>query len=447
MKNIINFFITEKSQKLQKLVIIVIYALSIVLINIRMVHYQKSVNSYPDESSHVAYIAYLVKTNKIIPEFKEMQELKQPISEENNEFEENSVNHLGHPPLYYHFIKMFNLVKVNDTKITFDLSKLRLSSQIITSIALILSFYIGYKNLKTVLSNIIFAGLFISIPLISYISSAVQNDVLSFLGVSIYIIGMLRFINKKRNYSTYFIIAIATFICMLNKLTVGLVIGISYTIIMTYTMIKEKSFKCLFCRQWMVTIPIYLPIIFYYIILLNRYGTINPSLLNIAPEYLKTTMWYNDKVYKDIYTLKMYTPIWWINFKTYWAGINEKTHTLNKVGLKTIFPMIIFIFPALYYIIQKVKKEKINIVFYSIYISVLIAIAVQFFNAWHEFKYYTGYWGKFQGRYYICTMLPFVYAYSQIIEEIVNIAEKSKTKYLVIILTILIAIGYIFLLY
>ena len=447
MEKIINFFSEEKNKKSQKIVIIIIYFLSIILLNIRMVHYQKTVDTFPDETSHVAYIAYLEKTKRIIPEFKEMQELKEQIDEEDNEFDKNTVNHLGHPPLYYHVMRLFNCVKVNDNRVTYNLTKLRLISQIITSISLMIAFYIGYKKLKSVISNIIYAVLFISIPLLSYISGAIQNDVLSFLGVNIFILGMLRFVDKKRDYLTYFIIAIACFICMLNKLTVGLIIGIAYIIIMTYTILREKSFKCIFCIQWLVTIPIYLIVLTYYLIILNRYGTVNPSLLNIAPEYLKTTMWYNDKVYKDAYTLNTYAPIWWINFRTYWAGINESTHTLNKNITQTLFALLIFIYPVIYYIIQKAKKEKINITYYSIYLAVLMVIAIQFYNAWNEFNNYTGYWGKYQGRYYICAMLPFVYSFAKIIEEIIKKSENTKLKYLIEIPTILIAFVYIFLLY
>ena len=95
-------------------------------------------------------------------------------------------------------------------------------------------------------------------------------------------------VEKKRNYKTYFLIAIGTFICLLNKITVGLVIVIAYILMIIFLAIKEKNLKFIFCKQWMATLPIYLIILAYYLIIMNNYGTIHPSLRVIAPEYYKT---------------------------------------------------------------------------------------------------------------------------------------------------------------
>ena len=215
MKSIRDFIKNKK-----KYLIIIIYLIALIIFNIKIDYYQKTINEFPDESSHIAYIAYLEETKKIIPEFENMQEMKENAKTETNEFEEGTTNHLGHPPLYYHLMKLFNIVQVEDGKITYDLNILRTISQIISNIALILAFIIGYSKLKSIFANFVYVMFIVTIPLFSYISGAVQNDVISFLGVNIYILGMMNLVDKKRNYLTYFLIAIGTFICLLNKLTV-----------------------------------------------------------------------------------------------------------------------------------------------------------------------------------------------------------------------------------
>lgn len=214
----------EKIRKLienkKTYIIIIIYLISLIIFNIKVDKYQEVIKEFPDESAHIAYIAYLEETGKLIPEFENMQEMKGLAKVEVNEFEEETTNHLGHPPLYYHIMKLFNIVQVEDGKITYDLDILRTISHVISNIALILAFIIGYSKLKSIFANFVYAMFIVTIPLFSYISGAVQNDVISFLGVNIYILGMMNLVDKKRNYLTYFLIAIGTFICLLNKLTV-----------------------------------------------------------------------------------------------------------------------------------------------------------------------------------------------------------------------------------
>ena len=227
-------------------IICIIYLIALIIFNIKVDYYQQTIEEFSDESSHIAYIAYLEKTGKVIPEFENMQEMKELAKVETNEFEEGTTNHLGHPPLYYHIMKLFNVVQVDDNKITYDLDLLRTISQIISNIALILAFIIGYSKLKSIFANFIYAMFIVAIPLLPYISGAVQNDVISFLGVNIYILGMMRLVEQKRNYLTYFLIAIGTFVCLLNKLTVR--IGCIYVIYCYCDFLgnKRKEFEIYF---------------------------------------------------------------------------------------------------------------------------------------------------------------------------------------------------------
>ena len=429
MRKILDFFITKNREKSQKIVIVIVYILAAIVFNLRIFDTQSVINEFADERVHIAYVAYLEETGKIIPEFKDIPTLEHPSFVEENNYEEGSVNYLGHAPLYYHILKLFNIVKVDGNNVTYSLFALRLITQIISNIALFVGFYIGYKNIKSIIGTIIFAFGLVTVPLFSYVSSAVQNDALSFLGMNIYILGMLRFVKneeeKKRDYLTYFIIALGCFICMLNKLTAGLFVIISFLIIFIYTMIKEKSIKPLICKEFFATIPVYLIILAYYLIIISRYGTINPSLPNIAPEYFKTTELYGGQIYLDKIPFDYYAKMYWTNFVRYWGGVDKNIGGIYSDVNEAKLPVIIFILPIIYLIFEIMEKKKINIVYYAVYFAVLAAIGIQFYKAWYEFRFVSGYTGGYHSRYYVCAMVPFLYLIAMIFESVFNIFKEE----------------------
>lgn len=191
--------------------------------------------------------------------------------------------------------------------------------------------------------------------------------------------------------------------------------------------IKEKNLKFIFCKQWLVTLPIYMVILAYYLILISRYGTINPSLGVIAPEYYKTTAFYNTKVYKPAYPLPVYAKRYWTNFCEYWTGIQFGKSFPKHSLLESIPSMFVFVIPIIYLIYQKIEKEKIDITNASIGIAVIIAVIIQFWKAYYEFLYVSGYLGAYHSRYYVCTMAAFGILLSSIVDKVVT-NEKTKWK-------------------
>lgn len=442
--------------------LLIIYLIALIIFNIHIEQYQSYIKEFPDEFSHIGYIAYLEETNRIIPKFEEMQETEQykshlkkykyvdiekqkdtietdsTIETENinTRFLENTINHLGHPPLYYHIMKLFNVVKIdNNGNITYNLKKLRNISQIISNIALILTFIFAYRNLKTITANTIFAILLVNIPLLPYVSGATSNDVLSFLGLSIFLLGIDKLTKGKRTYIAYILTATGTFICMLNKVTTGIIVGISYLIILIYILAKDKNNKAIFCKEFLITTPIYVCILVYYILIIARYGTVQPVIQNIAPEYYKTTTFYNDTIYTKAYTIKMYAKNYWNNFINYWAGYNYGKNYPNHELKEGIISLMIFIFPIIYFIHQKIRKSKIDIVNFSVCIGVYVTIIIQFIRQYIEFKTLSGYQGGFHSRYYLCAMPSFLILISRLAKT-----QNKKIKITSVIVAILYAI-------
>lgn len=423
--------------------IILIYIISIIIFNIHIEQYQSYVQEFPDEYSHIAYIAYLEQTGKIIPEFDKMQEIdkykehlkkyqmeqknkKEDTNEIMNEnttsFLEGTTNHLGHPPLYYQIMRIFNLVQVQENGIiTYKLKSLRNISQIISNIALILVFIYAYRNLKSVTGNFIFSIILVNIPLLPYASGAISNDVLSFLGLSIFLLGTDNLIKKRRGYITYILIAIGVFICMMNKVTAGVILIISIAILLIYLVIKEKNLKFILNKKFFVTLPIYIIILVYYIIIIQRYGTIQPTIQLLNNEYYKTTSFYNSTIYAKAYSLKMYAEIYWDKFIKYWAGYNYGKSFPQHEFLESLVSGLIFVFPIISLILTALKKKQVDILNLSICIGIYGAIAIQFTRQYIEFKTSSGYLGGYHSRYYLCGMSAFIILISKIVDN-----EKYK---------------------
>ena len=180
-------------------------------------------------------------------------------------------------------------------------------------------------------------------------------------------------------------------------------------------------------------------------ILSNHYGTINPSLGAIAPEYYKTTPFYNNNIYKPAYPLPVYAKKYWSNFCEYWTGIRlGKTFPKHSL-IESIPSMFVFVIPIIYLVYQKSKKQKIDITNLSIGIAVIIEIFIQFYKAYYEFVNVSGYLGAYHSRYYVCTMASFGILLGYIIDKIM-LDESNKTKWKKVLAGIS-AVVYIFILH
>ncbi|MBR1540338.1 MAG: hypothetical protein IJ629_04115 [Clostridia bacterium] len=420
-----------------------------------MDYYQSYIQDYSDEYSHIAYMAYLKQTKHIIPEFKEMREFKNLQSkykkisnidyeerldrksiefmetgeDTTQEFDEESVNHLGHPPLYYHIMNLSNFVHTQDGKITFNFRGIRNTTQFLANIAMIIAFYVGYRKLKSITANFAYAIILVNIPLISLTCSAITNDTLSFIGMGIFIIGAMRLEEKNRNYLTYLLIGLGTFICCFSKLTTSLILFIAYILIIILLLIREKNLKFIFCKQALVTLPAFFMILGYYAIIYSRYGVLNPSIVHLAPEYYKQTKFFNDTIYKPAYTLKFYANHFWRKFFEYWTGFNNgKPYARHTQNYKLVVSGIVFIAPFVHFIYQKLKRQKIDIVNISICIGTFITMIVQFVRQYMEFHALSGFLGGFHSRYYICAMPTFLLLITKIIEKSIENDNKNIKK-------------------
>lgn len=204
-------------------VIIAVYFVMLLFFIFKMTYYAQYVGRFPDESAHIAYIAYLESTNKLIPEFADMRTLKQitvqggtaATAAKNADINysgkwafSSSVNYLGHPPLYYQIMRLSGGVKVENGNITVDAARLRCFNMMLASLAMLLIFYIGYSSIgKNPAFHLLYAAICVSVPMLAYVCAGVNNDTLSIIGAAVFLLGLLRFSEGKRNLPTYMLIS------------------------------------------------------------------------------------------------------------------------------------------------------------------------------------------------------------------------------------------------
>ena len=132
----------------------------------------------------------------------------------------------------------------------------------------------------------------------------------------------------------------------------------------------------------------------------------------------------------------MYSKMYWNNFVNYWAGYNYGELFPKHSLIKSLVSLSMFILPIIYLVVEKIRKSKIDIANLSVCIGVYIAIIIQFFRQFIEFKTVSGYLGGYHSRYYLCAMPSFVYLLCRIIDKESN---NSIIRVLIIFGTIVYA--------
>ena len=120
----------------------------------------------------------------------------------------DTLNWLGHPPLYYHVMRLMGGVTCEGDVVTVDMTQLRQNTHLLSCVGLCLAFYIGYKKIKNVIPTLLYAVMLVSVPMFSFVSAGVNNDTMSYISALIYVIGIFRFCEKRRDFLTYGLIGL-----------------------------------------------------------------------------------------------------------------------------------------------------------------------------------------------------------------------------------------------
>lgn len=397
--------------------------------------YMVYVGHFPDEIVHISYIASVEIQNSVVPDFRNMKILASPSAPAStNSLNDklgysgfytftNTTNYLGHPPLYYQLMRLSGGVEIHKQangsySVAIHILRLRVFSLFLASIALFLFFYVGYKKLgPSPFIHLLYAATAVSVPMLTYDCAGVNNDTLAFLGVAIFVLGMMRFLDRKRNVETYLIVAAGICTSFLAKLTAGFLVTVTLAVILLGLLIRERNLRFLISPQFLVTVPLYLITACYFLAVRMQVGTINPQLANID---------YQGYLHSGFYTapaarvaanvgyfgtgrvnLVVYGMKYWDSFALTWTGIWSHVAIIkNTVPLTSVFQiglLSLWVLPLLAFVLLSARKKYPELSLYlGGYFAVLLVAVSQFFRAYQQFRYVSGYLGGFQSRYYLC---------------------------------------------
>ncbi|MCC8101913.1 MAG: DUF2142 domain-containing protein, partial [Clostridiales bacterium] len=300
-----------------KLLCLFVYAFLFLYALLQMTYYENYVGRTPDEMQHISYIAYLEEKDVLIPDFTEMT--YGTLFSENSAMDDvwrldwtnEAVNYLGHPPLYYQIMRLANAISFESygTVCVVRIDRLRRFSMAIAALALLLIFYIGFTRLehRNPCLHLLYGMITTSVPMMLYGAGGISNDTLALLTVTIYFLGILRFVEQKRDWKTYLLIAVGVTATMLTKTTAGLMTALASVVVIVVCLLREKSWKRLFHRSFFATLPVYLPAVFYFLYIYKLYGTFQPSLADfVSEEYFRNSSFYVQEEERAVMTLYQY---------------------------------------------------------------------------------------------------------------------------------------------
>lgn len=414
---------------MKKYGIFAVYGLMFLLFLFKMFYYREELHYVPDEEAHISYIAYAEENpDKWIPEFESMRLCEGGLAAEDGTYQyvmHERTCYLGHPPLYYRLMQLVGgVVSVEldgQSYVYADLDRLKTANIYLTAMTMMLILYIGYSRLMKRTQSLVWHGLYAaaatSVPMLALCGSGITNDNLANLGVAVFMLGVLRYYEKKKGYLTYFLVAAGFFLAIMSKLTVGEFIVIMLAVILAVDIIKNRNPGLICNRYFLVTLPLYLIAGAYFAVLLVRYGSIQPGLDVVAPEE-QTFVAEAERTAMSFFS---YISYFLRQFGYTWKGIyNGRFYDfkLTDVWAGRIFMWILyapFICAAAgaagaCYGRRRGRKQKeasaYMIVYAAVAAGLLVTIGTQLVKGYESFTG-RGYMGGYQARYYLCD-IPFM---------------------------------------
>lgn len=425
----------------KRMPIIAIYVIALLFFIFKMLFYNVYVARFPDEIEHISYVAYLQSTGKIIPNFSDMRTLVYENKDSNlissagltekMKFG-NDFNYICHPPLYYQVLRLSGGVTADKGTgvIRVNVFRLRYFSMLIALAAMILIFYIGASRIgSNLVFHFMYAVICVSVPMLAYECAGVNNDTMSLLCFSLFSLAVIRFLEKKRNVGTYFLLAFGLCGCFLSKLTAGVIAIFALINLIVFLAVKERKLTFLFSWKLLITLPVYIMLACYFLVVKFTTGSIQPSFANLCPQQFFKSGFYTPQL-KNSMNFHQYVYYFYKCFRSTWTSIASHIslpkgyhfYSPNESGLIaiTLLPVFVYVRPLF-----KKSKELVGGFVGCAYLAIVTTVGIQFVHAYKEYKYFSGYLGGFQSRYYLCVIIVLAFA-AVILAKAIYYSDSEK---------------------
>jgi hypothetical protein len=381
-----------------------------------------------DEIAHLSYVAYEKVHNQLLPRFEDMQIYRGAINPMGSLSVTDGVqfNQLGHPPLYYLIMSHLPGMRTNGNEVVFQLGLLRGESFFIGLLGIALVFYIGFTRIRKVpLLHLMFALMIVSPPNPIFVMSGLNNDTLAFLTVAIFILGCIRFVERRYSLATYGLIALGISSTLLTKLTAGMIVSALGVALAAYALIVDRNPSALLRKEFFITVPIYALPVAYFGALYARYHTIQPSYEGLARAQYFGSNFYVPLSNRQEWSVLQYLLHFWGDFINNWNILpylpDLQRPGMSPVSFESIALTLTLLMPLALFV---VRKDRIGWQLALAVSSVWLVIVIQSYSVLKVFYAY-GYLGGTQSRYYLCANVVFALAIIWLVERHVRHAAAA----------------------
>ena len=371
---------------------------------------------FADQGSHLSYVVYMARFPSLLPDFRSMT-LYIPDGMRDGltiyKVYEGTISNMTHPPLYYLLMAFLGGVRpLPDGTCAVDLLRLRMMNMTIGASAVMLAYYIGYSRIRnrSPLVHALYAFAIATLPMLAYVSASVNNDNLAFLALVIFVAGLLRYGEDRIDWRTYMLIGLGFFIGSMTKLTTALMCLLMLGTILILDIIRTGSLRLILNRAFLIVLPCILLFLAYEIWVRRTYGSWQPSLYNLNPEYFYQTEFYTPPEKRLPLTFLQYVRRFVEGMGHSWSSLYGTTPTLNARMHNGVFgavywvPVALTVFAAFRDLIRK-TGDRLAL---PVAVGFIGAMAYHFYSNWTGYPV-SGYLGGCQARYYLAMIVPLSY--------------------------------------
>ena len=396
----------------KNIIISLIYASALVYMIFKASFYYREVDWGPDARAHLSYMYYEWENPKqLIPEFEHIYMLDLDIVGEKAYIvgKTEDVCYLGHPPAYYKLMSACGAVRYEPQGGTYiDMRRVHICNVLLTMAGILMCLQWGGGYIQRAGNHpgihFLYAAIVSTLPMISYIGSNISNDNILYLDLALVLWGLQRGVEGKRNFATYFLIALGTVLSVLSKLTLGLMVVVGLAVVVLYLMFRERSIRIVCCKEFVLTLPLYFAALAYFFILKGDYHTLQPSLQRLSAESFVHSEW----AMLQGAQRSMWQSIqhFWRGFWGTWTAVYGHAYSMSRQEKMAALPYYIFMVIFMCYILssivrgirRKVMPEELPMI--CLGIGSIVAFIYQMRR--QVPSYMAGRDSGYQARYYIC---------------------------------------------
>lgn len=402
----------------QTIKLVIIYCFLFASFVIKMFFYVNQELTGPDWVAHASYLIYEVEhPNEIIPVFEDikMYPVKNIFYENEQliyqmEKSDNGMTcYLGHSPLYYKIIGFFDVVEIDKTNVYLNYTKIGVINIFLTSLAMLLMIYEGYKYLikknADTIDHTLFVTIATTLPMYGFLGSQLNNDNLCNLGIACLMIGLFSYAENGYTFKTYLFVALGVVVSMFAKLTAGLIALIVVLCVVIFDVYKNKTLNIVCNKFFVFSIPIYLVVLYYYLKIYITYGNFQPSLAIISPENFYNSNYYvKPELRGELLSLGAGLVNFFEQIIETWISTYSNGWTITREGILLLPYVVTIVLFFVQCIIEGkkyfLKKNKEDIFSFVFGVSLIITLIIHIYTQYNGYLA-SGYTGGAQSRYYM----------------------------------------------